>query len=118
MNWDREQEKKAGKAFHLGFSVFGIVFAVVWCIAAVSMGAGFMLIFGLPFVALMVFRLVVIRKHSGGSSKSKTTQYEDPWECPQPTAQGSEQKNGYCPYCGSSVEESFSYCPKCGRSLQ
>ena len=118
MNWDREKEKKAGKAYHLGFSVFGLVFAVFWCIAAASMGAGFMLIFGIPFVGLMAFRLVMISKHGESKSKSQVGKETDPWDRPQQPTQTGEGENGFCPYCGSSVEERFVYCPKCGRKLQ
>jgi len=118
MNWDREKEKKAGKAYHVGFSVFGLVFAIFWCIAAASMGAGIMLIFGIPFVGLMAFRLVMISKHGDSSPKSKTTTQADPWEQQTPHRRENGSGNGFCPYCGSGVEESFAYCPKCGRNLQ
>ena len=118
MNWDREQEKKAGKAYHLGFSVFGLIFAIFWCVMAASMGAGFMLIFGISFVGFMAFRLVMIAKVGGTSQKPKTGRESDPWEQQQPTQKTEGYKNGFCPYCGSSVEESFVYCPKCGRNLQ
>ena len=118
MGWNREQEKKAGKAYHLGFAVFGLAFAVIWCIAAASMGAGIMLLFGIPFVGLMAFRLVMISKHGEAKSKTKAGQGTEPWVRPSQTQQSGEWKNGFCPYCGSSVEESFVYCPKCGRNLQ
>ena len=117
MRWDREKEKKAGKAYHVGFSVFGIVFAIFWCIAAASMGAGIMLIFGIPLVGLMVFRLVAITKHADGASKQPPRQEADPWEQQAPPRRENAGENGYCPYCGNSVSESFEYCPKCGRKL-
>ena len=118
MDWNREKEKKAGKAYHIGFSVFGLVFAIFWCAIAASMGAGFMLIFGIPFVGFMAFRLVMISKYGESSTKAKSASRADPWEYPQQPSQNGERKNGFCPYCGSSVEESFAYCPKCGRNLQ
>ena len=37
----------------------------------------------------------------------------DPWE-----QQERPVADGFCPYCGSSVEETFEYCPKCGRKLK
>ena len=117
MSWDREKEKKAGKAYHLGFSVFGLVFAIFWCIAAASMGAGFMLIFGIPFVGLMAFRLVMISKHGEEAPKQPPRQETDPWEQQVPPRREHTNGNGYCPYCGSFVSESFEYCPKCGRKL-
>ena len=116
MGWDREKERKAGKAYHMGFAVFGLIFAIFWCIAAVSMGAGFMLIFGLPFVGLMVFRLVVMAKHGEEGPKQPPRQEADPWER-QEFPRRETAGNGFCPYCGSSVEDTFEYCPKCGRKL-
>ena len=118
MSWDREQEKKAGKAYHMGFAVFGLAFAVFWCVVAATMGAGIMLLFGIPFVGLMAFRLVMISKHTEPNSKPQVGKEADPRDRPQQTSQAGQQKNGFCPYCGSSVEESFVYCPKCGRHLQ
>ena len=58
MDWDREKEKKAGKAYHVGVSVFALIFAIIWCLAAVAMGAGFMLIFGINF---NLFYLLIIK---------------------------------------------------------
>lgn len=113
MNWDRDKERKVGKAYHMGASVFGLVFAIFWCVAAASMGAGFMLIFGIPFAGLMAYRLVIMAKYGDGKSKQPPRQEEDPWERPERS-----NGNGFCPYCGSSVEESFEFCPKCGRKLK
>lgn len=117
MNWDREKEKKAGKAYHMGFSVFGLVFAIFWCIAAASMGAWFMLIFGIPFVGMMVFRLVMCVKYTEDKPYQPSHQSAEPWDRPEDTQQF-HGGGGYCPYCGSNVEEGFAYCPKCGRKLK
>ena len=100
----------------MGFAVFGLVFAIFWCLVALSMGAGFMLIFGLPFVGFMAFRLGVMAKHGEEGQKQPPRQTEDPWD-QQEFPQRETQNNGFCPYCGSAVEETFEYCPKCGRKL-
>ena len=113
MDWDREKERKAGKAWHMGASVVALIFGIFWCLAALSMGAGFMLIFGIPVVGLMVYRLVMVAKYGDKRTEQPPRQEEDPWERQEKTA-----VNGFCPYCGSSVEESFEYCPKCGRKLK
>lgn len=112
MRWDRDKERKAGKAYHMGSSVFGLIFAVFWCIAACAMGAWFMLIFGIPFVGMMAFRLVMISRHGEDAPERPPRQEAEPWE---PRRRPAE--NGFCPYCGSAVEENFEYCPKCGRKL-
>lgn len=116
MSWDREKERKAGRAYHMGSAVFALIFAIFWCVMACAMGAWFMLIFGLPFVGMTVFRLVMLTRHHQDSPKQKPYLPEDPWDRPAQTHK--ERENGFCPYCGSAVEESFDFCPKCGRKLK
>ena len=119
MSWDREKERKAGKAWHMGVSVVALIFGVFWCLAALSMGAGFMLIFGIPFVGLLAYRLVMVAKYGDEKLKQPPVQEQsprqevDPWDRKERPA-----ADGFCPYCGSSVEETFEYCPKCGRKLK
>ena len=113
MAWDREKERKAGKAMTLGSSIFGLVFSIFWCVMAASMGAGIMLIFGIPFVGLMIYRLYVISQYAKETDKKEA----DPWDRPaaprqDPAPTGEE---GFCPYCGGSVQAEFDFCPKCGR---
>ena len=113
MAWDREKEKKAGKAMTLGSCIFGLIFAIFWCLMALAMGAGFMLIFGIPFVGMMIYRLYVILQLSKEEPKQAPKKEVDPWD--RPVQQTQPAGSGYCPYCGSPVQESFDYCPKCGR---
>lgn len=116
MNWDRETERKAGKAYHLGSSLFGILFAVAWCMIAASMGAWPMLLFGIPFVGLMVFRTVMGVKHMDAEKTRQSQAEQEPWNRPEESQRPAvEAKNGFCPYCGSSLEESYVFCPYCGR---
>lgn len=115
MAWDREKEKKAGKAMTIGSSIFGTVFAVFWCIMAASMGAWFMLIFGIPFVGMMLYRLYVCIQYS---KEEKPGQKEaDPWDRPTPPASRPGSGASFCPYCGGDAQEGFAFCPKCGRRL-
>ena len=113
MNWNRDEERKAGKAWHLGASVVALIFGIFWCLAALAMGAGFMLIFGIPFVGLLAYRLVMVIKFGDRKPNQPPRQEMDPWE-----QRAKPVGNGFCPYCGSAVEESFEYCPKCGRKLK
>ena len=111
MAWDREKEKKAGKAMTLGGCIFGLVFAIFWCLMAAFIGAGFMLIFGIPFVGFMAYRLYVMVQLSKEEPRQEPKQESDPWDQPpQAPAAGN-----FCPYCGSAIQENFAYCPKCGR---
>ena len=118
MGWDREKEKNAGKKMTIGSAVFGLVFSIFWCIMAVSMGAWFMLFFGVPFVGMMVYRLYVLCQLAKEDRKPEKEQ--EPWERPEIPQQPRQEKsagNGFCPYCGGSVEAGFTFCPKCGRRL-
>ena len=80
---------------------------------AAAMGAWFMLIFGIPFVGMMAYRLYVMLKLSKDEPKQLPKSEVDPWDRPQELERSTG--NGYCPYCGGAVQENFAYCPKCGR---
>lgn len=123
MSWDRDKERQAGKAMTMGGAVFGLVFSIVWCIAAAAMGAGFMLIFGIPFAGMMAYRLYVLSQMAKDDPQQPRKEAE-PWDPPaaeprtdREAPAGRDRRSGYCPYCGGTVEESFAFCPKCGRRL-
>ena len=126
---DRDFDRKAGAALQLGTCIFGLLFSVVWCSLAAASGAWFMIIFGLFFVGMMIFRLVVCIK-----KLQQSRQPAEPWEQTGSTYRSYTQSaehaqsaysetgyrspgNNYCPYCGSGIQEDFVFCPKCGRSL-
>ena len=114
MGWDREKERKAGRAVGIGGSIYGIVFMVIWCGIAAAMGAGFMLIFGLPMLGFMIFRTVVMVK------KSKAEKEKEPWEqpdSPRDPCESRTRQDGFCPYCGRQLSDDFTFCPACGRRL-
>ena len=114
MAWDRDKEQQAGKAMTIGSSIFGLVFAIFWCIAAASMGAWFMLLFGIPFVGMMVYRLYVCLQYAKNDEKKPPRKEADPWD--RPVSSGNGATGGkFCPYCGGSVQETFEFCPHCGR---
>ena len=123
MAWNRDKERKAGRAITIGGSIYGIIFALAWNVIAVSMGAGFMLIFGIPILIFMIFRLVVCIQKANEDKKPK-----DPWDqsstqqsytqssYSQPRAENTG--NGFCPYCGGEIKDGFAFCPKCGRRMR
>ena len=115
MAWDREKEKKAGKAMTIGTSIYGLVFSIAWCGISVAMGAGFMLIFGIPFVIFMGYRLFVLLQYTKEDEKKSSQKEIDPWD--RPVMDSSQSRTGYlfCPYCGTAIQADFDYCPKCGR---
>ena len=121
MSWNRDRERKAGKAMTIGTCVYGVIFSILWCAAAAWMGAGFMLIFGIPFAGLMLFRLVVLVRKAGEEKQER-----EPWERADrageyttyaPPSSGTEE-NGFCPYCGGETKTGYAFCPKCVRRLQ
>ena len=110
---DRDMERKAGKVMGIGGSIFAVAFMLFWCAMCAAMGAWFMLIFGVPMLGFMIFRLAVILR----KSKEKPA---DPWDRPAEPADYTSQRRtaaSFCPYCGIKTEESFEFCPKCGRRL-
>ena len=113
MAWDRDKERKAAKSMSIGSSVFGILFAIVWCATAASMGAWFMLLFGIPFVGLMVYRLVMCIRLSKDEEEKAPPKETEPWE--RPSQEPNRSGNKYCPYCGFGLQEGYEFCPKCGR---
>lgn len=115
MAWDREKERKAAKNMGIAVSIFALVFSIFWCLFALSMGAGFMLIFGIPFVGLTAYRLGVMLKLSREKETGVAPKKEvDPWDQPQ---NASQADGDFCPYCGFRLQSGFEFCPKCGRRL-
>jgi len=119
MAWDREKEKKAGKAMTIGSCIYGVVFSLVWNALAVSMGANFMLLFGIPFLIFMVYRLYVCIQIAKEDKKPQSKEIE-PWDLPavSPPRQTGSHESRFCPYCGAAVQSDFQFCPKCGRRLE
>ena len=114
---DRDAQRKAEKTYGIGLSVFILAFSVIWCVIVASVGAWFMLLFGLPFVGLAGYRLAMTLKISKSRQKER-----DPWELDQhetyTAAESAVSGCRHCPYCGESVEERFVFCPICGRRLR
>lgn len=120
MAWDRETEKKAGKAMGIGGCIFGVLFACFWCVMAASMGAWFMLIFGIPFAGMMIYRLYLCVRYARSDKEKPRSKEADPWDRPAagkpPKQENTANSQGkFCPYCGGDIQECFAFCPKCGR---
>ncbi len=115
MGWNREKDRRAGRNVSIAASVFGLIFAIFWCVTAAAMDAGFMLIFGIPFAAFMGCRLVLCLRLAGKKDRP------EPWEQPdrpqQTPRQPSAASRAFCPYCGEALQDTFAFCPRCGRRL-
>lgn len=55
-------DRKAAAGMHMGMCVFAVLFSIFWCVMAVRVGAGFMVIFGVLFVGLSLWRLALCVK--------------------------------------------------------
>lgn len=120
MVWDREKEKKAGKAMHIGMNVYAVLFMIVWCVLAASMNAWFMLLLGIPLTCLTAYRLYVCIRHAKSNGDASHPKDLDPWDCPSVWNAPKQEKTAgnqgrFCPYCGGGILEDFEFCPKCGR---
>lgn len=125
--------------------IFMALFGVFWTIIAASMGGGFMVPFGLIFIAIAVVQVIYNFKNATGKNRYSAFDITDGNEEPDPLNQrygqsynqydynqyGYTQKDGYdaygrpeentdsafCPYCGTPVEGDFEFCHKCGKKL-
>lgn len=106
-------------------AVFAAIFGVIWTIAAISMGAGFMGIFGIFFIGIAVFQAVFHFKNATNKNRYSSYDIVDSEEELDPlnmqfsdTEKASKtvtSGDGYCPYCGGPMLSDFEYCPKCGK---
>lgn len=115
---NRDKERKAEKHYGVGISVAVIVFALFWCAMAARISAVFMLPFGLIFVGIAVYRLVMMLK----LNQEKEQRPREPWEKDnRPTTETPPRQNAasgnFCPYCGEKTEGNFTFCPNCGRRI-
>ena len=106
-------------------SVAGILFGIIWTIAAVSMGAPvFFPLFGLVFIGIGVVQAVYHFRNAAGERRYSAFDIVDDGEEPDPldgrfgahSAQA-DPDPGYCPYCGARAEEGYEFCRKCGKKL-
>lgn len=119
---DREKERKAGRAMGIGACLFSILFILVWCVMAAAMGAWFMLLFGVPFLGLMIYRLVICIRLTQKEKAVEPWEQEDRHLSAVTPRKGAESFGGsaagYCPYCAQPCQDDFSFCPKCGRRIR
>ena len=110
-------------------NILAAVFGVVWTVAAISMGAGFMGIFGVIFVIIGIVNAIYNFKNA--TSKNRYSSFDitedgeepDPWDehfgekrdYAQPSSNSGDSK--FCPYCGTRVQGDFEFCNKCGKKL-
>lgn len=116
-------------------AVLGVVFGIIWTVAAVSMGAPiFFPLFGLVFITIGIVQAIYNFMNAIGENRYSAFDIVDeneepdplnrrfsaasaPQEPPQETQGGPSAPLHYCPYCGAEVGDGFSFCGKCGKKL-
>lgn len=114
-------------------SIFVAVFGIFWCIVAGSMGAWFMIPFGLIFTGIAVYQAVYHHHNATSENRYSVADIVDSEEEPDLLNERFGKDSGgespsdadtfcgegmkYCPYCGKTLEKGFRYCPKCGKKL-
>ncbi len=123
-------------------SIFGIIFGIIWTLAASSMTAmgGFGLfgllfpLFGVCFVAMGIYNACVAWQNAHGEDRMSLYDVVDSKEEPDPWSPDYEQQKlcqdreeifyrqesgeaKFCPYCGKPIEQDYKFCKYCGKSL-
>lgn len=120
---------KMGAVGSIGAALFG----VFWCIVALSMGAWFMVPFGLIFIGISVYQAIYHSHNATAEDRYSLIDIVDSDEERDPlnekygrktvseSMDSSDNISGnsvdYCPYCGKPVNGDFDFCPKCGKKL-
>lgn len=106
--------------------IFAMLFGIFWCIMAVSIGAGFMIPFGILFIGFAGYSTLYNYHNATSKDRFSVVDIVDEDEEPDPLneifmEEGIQPETaaaaGYCPYCGTGVGEEFEFCPKCGKKL-
>jgi len=111
-------------------NIAAVIFGIFWTIMAASMGAGFLSLFGLVFIAIGITQAVYNFKNATGEQRYSAYDIVDSGEEPDPLnerygqasaaaqeAVKSSEDAGYCPWCGSKTAKGHVYCSKCGKKL-
>ena len=119
-----------GPSFMSGIaSAASALFGVFWTIIAGSMGAWFMIPFGLIFVGLGVANAIYDFKNATGENRYSSFDIVDGAKEPDPLnerfgapLQANNPENTilpsvFCPYCGAPAEGDFRFCNRCGKEL-
>lgn len=101
------------------------IFGIVWTVTAVSMGAGFMGIFGIIFVFIAIGQAVYNFRNATGEERYSEYDIVDAHEesdplnerFGKPSNTTSNRESSFCPYCGSPAFSDFAFCNKCGKKL-
>ena len=115
-------------------SVVAALFGVFWIVAALQMGAPWIVpAFGVLFIISAAAGAVYHYKNATGKNRRSAFDITDEDEEPDPLNErfgseaddnadpgdygGAPPSGGYCPYCGAPAGEDYEYCRRCGKKL-
>lgn len=101
-------------------AVFYIIFGVIWVTSTLSIPSPIGILFTLAGIVVILLGLY---------SLFRKPAYRNPWNIPEDPARNLPDSdigpaeydggsNGFCPYCGSPLQEGFRFCGVCGRRLR
>ncbi|MBQ8448922.1 MAG: zinc-ribbon domain-containing protein [Clostridia bacterium] len=104
------------------------LFGLGWTISAASMGAFFMVPFGILFIVMAIAITVYNYKNATGKNRYSTFDIVEDGEEEDPLnarfgekRESEENKEGgkkFCPYCGEKTDETHKFCSNCGSKLE
>lgn len=111
-------------------SAVGVLFGIVWTLAAAQMGAPFFFVlFGILFVLMGAAQAVYHFRNASGENRYSEFDIVDSEDEPDPfdprSRSSSEQpeeprtaaRSRFCPYCGAKADGDFEFCNQCGKKL-
>ena len=101
-------------------AVFYIVFGIIWVSSTLSIPSGIGPLFTLAGVAVILLGLYSLFRKPAYRGPGGVP--EDPARNPPDSGivpEGHDgSSNGFCPYCGSPLQDGFRFCGVCGRRLR
>lgn len=111
-------------------SIAGVIFGIIWTLAAASMGAPFFFpLFGIVFIGIGVGNVIYHYRNATGENRYSEYDIVDESEESDPFAQRFQSEHrespssdgsndaGFCPWCGTRAEEGYAFCRNCGKKL-
>lgn len=124
-----------GPSFMGGIGAVGaVIFGIIWMAAAAQMGAPVpFVLFGLVFVVIAAANAIFSFRNAAGENRYSLYDITEEGEELDPLEErfgrkedavlraeskaDSEEKGGFCPYCGAKVEDNHVFCRSCGKKL-
>ena len=129
MKTNHEKQRKTLNATGVSIYIFGILFLLIWCLIAASIGAWFMVLFVIPMASLLVFRLIFLLKQEKNGpwdmqdellerAQALHSVVQDAFEndsIGENTDKSHDHSPRFCHHCHFWIHNSAQFCPKCGR---